>query len=197
MISIIVATYGDEQHWDKIAHAAMLSAYQQSPSFTQVIRVHGDSLHEARNAGAAKAYGDTLVFLDADDWLDPMFSVLASFAMKKHDVIQPKTRFVEAMGPSQQFNSTPTWLEPSSDEGLIGGNHLIVGCPIKREMFMDIGGFDDWPVYEDWALWLKAEKAGADFGKTKAVYNVLVNPIGRNQSPLGPETFHRIREQYL
>lgn len=191
MISIVMATYNDlwlAQNQQKI-QVALRSATSQTLDDVEVIRTHHDTLHEARNEGARKAKGSRLVFLDADDWLDLDF---CEKIVEPEDVLQPLTKYKDA--PGSAIGTMASYLEPRAD--LLDGNHLIVGCPVKRDLFLDVGGFDDWPVYEDWALWLKMRKAGATFGKTTGVYNVRYNFLGRNQDPRGPETFHQIRQAY-
>lgn len=191
MISVIIATFGDEwiannQH--KIQFA-LWSAKNQTLDDVEVIRTHEKSLHEARNLGAQKAKGSRLVFLDGDDWLHERF---CENIVEPEDVLQPLTKYKDA--PFSAIGTAASYLEPRAD--LIEGNHLIVGCPVKRELFLDVGGFDDWPVYEDWALWLKMRKAGATFGKTTGIYYVRYNFMGRNQDPRGPETYDTIRRMY-
>ena len=191
MISVIIATYGDEwiaNHQSEIQWA-LRSASEQSFKAVEVIRIHRDTLHEARNSGAKQAKGHRLVFLDGDDWLEPNF---CRKIVESEDVLQPLTKYSE--GPNTGIATMPSYLEPRDD--LLDGNHLIVGCPVKREMFLDVGGFDDWPVYEDWALWLKMRKAGATFGRTTGIYNVRYSFMGRNQDYRGPHIYNEIRRAY-
>ena len=186
MISVIVATYGDRDHWRRVARSAIDSAESQTVE-AEVLYTHGATLARARNFGAYVAHGERLVFLDADDWLAPDF---CERIVEPENVLQPLTAYHMAGYQTKVAH----YLEPRDD--LIEGNHLIVGCPVDREVFMDVGGFDEWPVYEDWALWLKIRAAGGSFGKTTGVYNVTVNPNGRNQDPRGPETYDQIRRLY-
>lgn len=186
MISVIVATYGDRDHWRRIARRAINSAENQTVE-AEVLYTHGATLARARNFGATLAHGERLVFLDADDWLAHDF---VEKIVEPENVLQPMT--TTYIGGHQM--QLPYYLPPRED--LLDGNHLIVGCPVDKELFMDVGGFDEWPVYEDWALWLKIRAAGGTFGKTTGVYNINHNPDGRNQDPRGPETYDKIRQAY-
>lgn len=168
MISIVIATHGDFEKWDRFAQRAVKSAATESDD---VIRVHGKTLASSRNEGASKAKHDRIVFLDADDELTPGFSDLV---VEKEDVLQPKTIYVSPEGEPGPAH----WLEPR--ERLLDGNHIIVGAPVSRDAFMDSGGFDEYPIFEDWALWLKMKNAGATFGRTSATYRIHV----RNDSML-------------
>lgn len=188
MISIIIATYNDEwlERNRQYFEWAMTSAHSQTIP-VEVLWEHGRTLAAARNRGAENASGDRLVFLDADDWLDKDF---AERIVEPEDVLQPMT----TQSWEGAYPNVPRYMEPR--ERLIDGNHLIVGCPVKKEIFMDVGGFDAWPVYEDWALWLKIKAAGGDFGKTTGIYNIFLREGSRNSSPVGPEVYEQIRGRY-
>lgn len=182
MISIVVATYGDRAVWDRVARPAMISAVNETDD---LIRVHGKTLHEARNEGAAKARHKRIMFLDADDKIRRGF---VSLVVQKETILQPQTMFVSGLTVEH-----PSWIKPFPT--LLDGNHLIVGCPVLKEAFMDVGGFDDYPIYEDWALWLKMVKAGATIGKTHGVYMVNKREDGRNSQNAG-DWIARIRKDF-
>jgi glycosyltransferase involved in cell wall biosynthesis len=167
MISVVVATYGDYDVWGPIAERALASTKE----FDEVIYVHGETLASARNAGARKARGERLVFLDADDELAPGFKDLV---VEEEDILQPLTIYRQPDGTETE----PHYLLPYGD--LYDGNHIVIGAPINRELMLSVGGFDEYPVAEDWALWLKMRRAGATFGQTKATYIVNVNHNSRN-----------------
>ncbi len=61
-------------------------------------------------------------------------------------------------------------------------NWLVVGTLINRDLFMRIGGFPDYDHgFEDWAVWYKAEKAGARIVKVPdAVYRAHWNPHSKH-----------------
>ena len=185
MISIVIATYGDKNHWDKVAETAIRSVWQQTSTNWEMFRTHEATLAEARNYGARAASNDRLVFLDADDELDPRF---VESITEAEDILQPLTVY-----RNLEATSEPYWIEPRTD--LLDGNHIVVGAPVKRQVFLDSGGFDDYPIAEDWALWLKLRKRGATFGRTSAKYIVNVNPQGRNTLPENG-WLDRIRKAY-
>ena len=167
------------------AQAAAKSVFNQTVK-TEVIIIYENSVASARNLGAQRVSGERIVFLDADDSLEPDF---VEKIVESEDVLQPLTSY--NIGG---IKYSPTYISPR--DSLLDGNHLIIGCPVNRELFLDAGGFDEWPLYEDWALWLKLQKAGATFGKTTGVYNINVNPRGRNMGLEGPETYKKIQEVY-
>lgn len=188
MIGIVIATYGDGwigQH-KEMFYTAMQSAMSQTIP-VDVVWEHGPTLHEARNRGARHSKGDRLVFLDADDWLDIDF---AEKIVETEDILQPKTSYWK----EDKMVVGPGYLQPYDD--FSAGNHLIVGCPVNKELFMDVGGFEDYPVFEDWALWWKMEKAGATFGKTTGVYNIRIRDASRNHVDNWGDIFGKIRGIY-
>lgn len=172
MISIIIPTHGDFNKWDTLAKRAVRSAVTESDD---VIRIHGKTLASARNDGAKKAKYSRIMFLDADDEILPGFSNLV---IEEEDILQPRTLYVKD-GVAGETH----WIEPFDD--LLIGNHIIVGAPVLKEPFMDVGGFDEYPIFEDWALWLKMRKAGATFGKTQAIYKINVTPGSMLQGDWG------------
>lgn len=169
-ISVVIGVYGDER-WAILADRAARSVPVRSD--VEVIIHRECTRAEARNAGALLASGKRLVFLDADDRLGPGFIDLV---VEPEDVLQPKTVFRDG-----GVGSAPRWIEPRED--FLMGNHIVIGAPVNRELFMDSGGFEEYPIAEDWALWLKLRAMGATFGRTEATYIVNVNHRGVNAQP--------------
>lgn len=164
-VSVVIATYGHEV-WKTMARTAAESVVGAK----QVILSHDTTLATARNSGAQQATGDRLVFLDADDELAPDF---ISRVVETEDILQPKTIYRDENSTSDAF-----WIAPR--ENLLMGNHIVIGAPVNRRLFLASGGFDEYPIAEDWALWLKMKKLGVTFGRTEATYIVNVNHTGRN-----------------
>jgi hypothetical protein len=80
---------------------------------------------------------------------------------------------------------------------LTEGNWLVIGALARAELLRQIGGWRDWPVYEDWDLWLRCHLAGASIEAIPAaVYRAHVRPDSRNRAaPLEQRlTTHRAIE---
>lgn len=170
-VSIVVGTYGPEDLWDSIAQCAMESAQNQSHP-AEVIRSHGDTLQHARNYGAEEATGEWLVFLDADDELDSGY--VEAMLGGDGDIRQPSTLGIVDGRPDDYPVLIPR-------RNLLEANFLVIGSMVRRALFLDVGGFDDYPVLEDWGLWLKLWIEGAQIGSAPdAIYKVHVNQDGRN-----------------
>lgn len=178
-VSVIVGTFGDEDWKVKAERVALPSAHAQG---CEVVHVHGMTLADARNEGADRATGDWLVFLDADDELRPGYAdaVEAGYG----DLRQPET----------DYGQGPSFL-PLVD--LNTGNYLVIGTAVRAELFCRAGCFLDEQMYEDWSLWLRCVRRGAEIGKAPgAIYVVHETGVGRNQHRDAGLWHERIASKY-
>lgn len=179
-VTVIVGTYGAEKWRNLAMNRAVPSAMALG---CPVIHVHATSLHEARNEGAERAMTRWLCFLDADDELAPGF--IDAMAAGTADLRAPAVRY----GANEHWNPTALPKVAGHDHDCTGeclpeGNWLVIGTLIERSRFLDVGGFRDWPMYEDWDLWLRCWQAGATVEAIPAaVYVAHVNPRSRNRGP--------------
>lgn len=190
-VAVIVATYGDREYWDALAERALSSVRSHSRPPDEVIRVHHpDSLQKARNTGAAQATTEWLIFLDADDELH--FRYVEEMLAGRGDLRQPAVTNIGTNG-----RETRPYLFPMGP--LIQQNFLVIGTMIRREQFLRIGGFDDYPVLEDWALWVAAWIDGAVIGSVPgAIYRIHLRPGSRNhQYHLHRPVQEEVRKRFL
>jgi glycosyltransferase involved in cell wall biosynthesis len=198
-IGVVVATFGDADVWVPLAARAAASAHAQTRPPDDVVCVHGFALHEARNAGAAELDTEWIVFLDADDSLDAgylaaMEAAIARLGDGEH-LLQPATLGVY---PDGREDSHPVLIPPKAS--LLDGNHLVIGTAVRRDLFQRVGGFRDWPLYEDWCVWIRCWLEGAvPVGVPAAVYRVTVREGSRNNAAraLQVRTYNAIRGNYL
>lgn len=191
-VAIVIATFGSNE-WSE-AGDWLCAEIQKQTVVPPLIRVHlpHGSLVEARNEGIRialndPAWSDTtwLVFVDADDELDPFFVEELLAYDGDADILQTAVR-----GFLDDENGNRSWLDPvpvlhKQKYPLIRQNFLTIGSPVRVSLLRQIGGFDEFPVLEDWALWLKAYNHGAEFDELyDAVYWINDNH-NRN---LGSET---------
>lgn len=193
-VDVVIATYGDKFLWDALAERAMHSAENQVTRPNVIWRTHGDdteNLAHARNVGATESEADWLIFLDADDELDPYY--VEAMLLGEGDIRQPSTIGV-VNGVEDDF---PVLIQPNPG-GFMVGNHLVIGCMLRRELFNQVGGFRDLPVLEDWDLWIRMRLAGAQVGTCpKAIYRVHVRSASRNTEANGHHDFYRqIQSEY-
>ena len=133
----------------------------QSDAVT-VVRQENKGLPAARNRGALEAQrhrADYLVFLDADDWIEPTFvrdlydAIIGAGDDVSHAYCQE--RLVEL--------GTGVWRVPEWDPlTLMVTNLHPVTALVRRDRFEAVGGFDESMTdgYEDWDFWLKFVERG-------------------------------------
>lgn len=171
-VTVIIATYGAGK-WRRLAHErALPSALAQG---CPVIIQHDPDaqLHEVRNRAAAQATSEWLVFLDADDELAPGY--VEALGAASGDLRAPAVSWV-----TEHHATDPVTLADRDIERL---NPCVIGTAIRRDLFTQVGGFADWPAWEDYALFLKAHRAGASLTHVPdAVYRVWMRPGSRNQT---------------
>ena len=127
----------------------------------------------ARNHGAAGATGDVLVFLDADTVPEPGFvEALVQRAAASPDVLAVgRRRHADLSGDGSELPE-PQWLVDGygATRDLLHADgrsfRYVISAvlALRRELFVDLGGFDERFVGyggEDWDLGYRAWNAGA------------------------------------
>lgn len=176
--TVVVSTFGGSE-WVELAESrAIPSALDQAV----VVHSHGDTLAKARNAGLAAVESEWVIFLDADDELTPGY-VDAMY----HGLADLRAPAVEYIGTHRQAPYVPKVAGHShecSGDCLVDGNWLVIGTAARADILREIGGFREWPVYEDWDLFLRAYLAGASVEAIpEAVYRAHVRKDSRNRAP--------------
>ncbi len=173
-MACIVASYGDRGLWDNFAKRALKSVEAQTRKPDEIIRVHRDSLHEARNTGAEQAESENLVFLDCDDSLEKRY--IENILAGQGDIRYPSVQmFVK------EIVSEPRLLNAGS---LLEGNYIVIGAMIRRKDFLRLGGFHDLPFSEDHEFWIRCWIDGLKIQPCKdAIYQMYVRDGSRNDVP--------------
>lgn len=171
-VTVIIPVYGDLERWRPLAHRAHWSAVMQSAAPAAVVVSVAETLSEARNRAAAAATTEWLIFCDADDELDVDY--VAAMLAGDGDVRKPAT-----LGIVDGVEDSAPVVIP--ERPLLTGNHIVIGAMVRRELFVEVGGFRDLPVWEDWDLFVRCWLAGATFGTCpEAIYRVHVRAGSRN-----------------
>jgi GT2 family glycosyltransferase len=128
-----------------------------------------------RNELAQDAKGDWLLFLDADDELAPRYIQAMEHAERPNSLLTPSVQKII------KKRENPPVFYPEVD--LMTANWLIIGTLVERDLFLRVGGFEDYPHgFEDWSLWYKCAKVGAEVVRVpKAVYRQHVNPQSKHR----------------
>lgn len=185
MITVVIGTFGSpdwrDLAWSR-AHPSVPPTDEPGPATvypaTEIIVVHESTLARARNRGADRASNPWLCFLDADDELTPGYlSAMTSRIRAEGAVDRLFTPAVEYVGAGGRVE-TPMFHPVVPIEQ---GNWLVIGTVIPRALFLHVGGFEEWPKYEDWALFARMQKAGGvPVRVPEAIYRAHRNPSGRN-----------------
>ena len=109
------------------------------------------------NAGASSAIGNVLLFLHADTLLPLNYSSLLPVCLVQPQVVAGAFRFeVAERFPGRSFlqwtvNLRSRWLQmPYGDQALF----------LRRSLFEELGGFNDWPILEDYELVRRLRSCG-------------------------------------
>jgi len=179
-VTILVATYGGTEWAELASQRAIPSAEAQG---APVIHAHADTLHDARNDAVERASTEWVIHLDADDELERGF--VDRIAAGSADLRAPAVRYVR-----NGFVRSPLMPKVAGHghrcDGtcLPFGNWLVVGTAVRRQMVLDVGGWRDLPMYEDWDLWVRCWRAGATVEAIpQAVYRAHVRTDSRNRAP--------------
>jgi glycosyltransferase involved in cell wall biosynthesis len=129
-----------------------------------VIHQANRGLPAARNAGAAQARASLLVFLDADDWVEPSFcrTLMARLAEARAEPGGDSVSHAYCQERLVELGEG-VWRVPEWDQALLLITNLHpVTALVRRDRFEAVGGFDETmrSGYEDWDLWLKFAERG-------------------------------------
>lgn len=174
-VSICIATYGNRE-WEVMAEErALPSAVAQGD--VEILMGHqlDGTIASARNGLAERATSDWLCFLDADDELGDGYVQAMRRKMEHDALLMPAVSYV--YGRKRRSSVM------SDIRDLTVDNFLVIGTLVERSLFFSVGGFSDYPHgFEDWSLWAKCWKAGAQIVQVpKAVYIAHVNPHSKHR----------------
>jgi len=120
----------------------------------RVVPQANQGVSAARNHGAAHAKGKYLVFLDADDLLEPNYVTRCLQALKGRGapVVYVYTGMHYFGSEDKIYCSRP--FDPKT---LLAGNYVHASALMLRSAFQTVGGFDPtWRLgHEDYELWIR------------------------------------------
>lgn len=128
----------------------------------RVIHQANRGLPGARNRGARETDGELLVFLDADDWIEPRFVESLTRALRDAEASGPPASHAYCQERLVELG-TGVWRVPEWDPQLLMITNLHpVTALVRRECFERARGFDESmrSGYEDWDLWLRMHEKG-------------------------------------
>jgi len=201
MIGVVVGTFGSKEWSDRGRATEQTLKDQTAPCRSVHSHCNMDSLMEARNGGARYLIDtfdvEWLCFLDADDLLDPLYVEKMQEKIKSLDngdfLIQPSSALVVEGVQVEEAHLIPR-------QEILSQNWMVIGTLVKASTFTKVGGFADWPIYEDWDLWIRCHRAGAGFAtQPEAVYLITRSENSRNSQDrdIQVKYFNEIRKQYI
>src|SRR5690606_17801345 len=128
-ISVVIGTYGDLDEWATFVRRAVASVKGQAPRDHE--RMHAQSLDEGRNKCAMAATGEWLLFMEADDTLDPGYLAQMSEYRGDASLLKPSVQYFNEDGSPR---GEPHPIKPVD---LTRGNHLVIGTLVRRQLFLD------------------------------------------------------------
>jgi hypothetical protein len=179
-MTCVVATFGDIS-WIELARSRAIPSAEALG--LEVVHVHGDTLHGARNLGLGMVGTEFVVHLDADDELVPGF--VEAMATGTADVRAPSVQYVRNGRAKHPYvPQVPGHTHQCEAACLVDGNWLVVGSAARTELLRDVGGWRDWPMFEDFDLWQRCHLAGASMEPIhRAIYRAHARPDSRNRAP--------------
>lgn len=178
-LTVVVASYGD-MSWRTLADGRAVPSAQALD--VPVVQVHGATLHGARNGGLDQVASEWVAFLDADDELEQGY--IEAMAGGDADVRAPAVRYIQGGVARQPAMPRVAGHTHACVAGCLAyGNWLVVGAAVRADLVRKVGGWRDFPIYEDWDLWVRCWQTGATFEPVpRAIYRAHVRPRSRNRA---------------
>lgn len=148
------------------------------------MHVHAETLHDARNQALERVATPWVIHCDADDELTPGY--IDAMRAGTADVRAPMLQFVR--GRRLQLWRPHVWnhRHECTAECITSGdgNWIAIGAMVRADLVRRAGGWRDWPVYEDFDLWMRVLQCGATAEMIHgAIYRAHVRPDSRNRGP--------------
>jgi glycosyltransferase involved in cell wall biosynthesis len=179
---ILVDDGSPEQSW------RVVQAYSWiDPRIRAVRQIHGGACI-ARNTGVADARGKYLLFLDADDWLEPdaLSRLTSACETDALDAAHGPLRYVS---PEGYLTAWEGGFDGRGElfDAICGSNVLSVPSSVllRRSVLTDIGLFDPTLVHcGDWDLWARLARHGGAIGRVEGtITNYRMRPGSLSRSP--------------
>lgn len=163
---------------------------------THVLQIEGGSASAARNAGALRTESPYLVWLDADDVLEPNYFELAGARLDENESRDFVTCAIQAFGAAQYSwrPANPTFVDAVSTGGVPHASTMI-----RRGVWEAVGGFDEslatFELLDFWASVLERGKKGVVLDEPLLRYRIRASS-GYRRSLRGDTYLARLRHFY-
>lgn len=192
-VTVCCGTFGDPE-WIQLARSRALPSARTEAE--RVIHVHGSTLAEARNLALAEVESEFVIFLDADDELEPGY--VEAMDRGTADLRAPSVAYVkDGVRRSPYVPRVAGHQHDCGPDCLEAGNYLVIGSAVRADLLRSVGGFYEERCYEDWSAWLRCHRAGATIETIpEAVYRAHWRADSRNRA-LTIETKNAVHREII
>lgn len=171
MISVIIPIKNIEnEYWDLLPRAIKSVLRQTFKDFELIVSIYNEEVSVGRNSGIAKAKGEWILTLDADDELTPNFLEEVYKNKGNYDIIA-----TGALINGKLFI-------PEPHKGFESTNRILNCSLFKKEVWEKYHFNQDLKAYEDYDFWLKSIENGFKIGVVKTpLVNIYDRPNSRNK----------------
>jgi glycosyltransferase involved in cell wall biosynthesis len=141
-------------------------------------------LSRVRNLAAAEVATERVVFLDADDWLDPRYIERAEAKLAAQPAIDVLTTDMTIVrgDRTRVFRARV----PEFWNDLLARNTIVQTSVIRRSLIAAIGGYDPTLDFEDWDFWIRVLQSGGRMARLPGAH-VFRREHDRNKSKVCDE----------
>ena len=160
-----------------------------------VIVSKNSGVAKARDYGVRISTGKLLLFLDADDKLNPDFIQQCGKQIMKADIVYPNLLLFGEL-ERNKLSLAPATIRPTY---FLGRDCRIpVTSMMWRKVYEDLKGFRDLPIFEDWDFWIRAACKGYTFRRANTLLWYRQNKNSRNHATkeLKSSIHHKITAPY-
>jgi glycosyltransferase involved in cell wall biosynthesis len=170
---------------------------QREVSYEKAVTIlHGKNkgVVRARDTGVRMARSKYILFVDADDWLSLDYIQKGMRDLEKADITYPDFMMVYTDKPPLLIE-TPKRITPKL---MMKHCRIPVSCLMKKDTYVRLGGFKNFPLYEDWDFWLRAMTLDLTFKKFESVLYYRQYPGSRNRQEheMKMTYYQKIKDQF-
>lgn len=160
----------DDGSSDRTAEIAR--SFEERDDRIRVISQSNGGESAARNSGVALANSDWLLFLDADDWISPVYLSRMTHELSSDHVLDA-VHCGYARVASDGTHVLEKYWPPSGDMFPTLARRATFpphACIVRKSLVDEAGGFDtSLRTCPDWDLWQRIARTGARFGAVREV----------------------------
>ena len=175
----LVVPYFGAPRWARMAQEAAYTHFKKHGHIAKVFVSGGRTMSEALNNGAKMAQNqglDYCSFVGADgDWLSKDYFERLLPLARPDTIAAPAVAYVDSAG-------IPAPPQSLADRNIEYMNPCVCGSLMSSARIVEIG-FKDWPIWEDWAMFLTAVRRGDSIAHSgDAIYFAQERADSRNKA---------------